>query len=167
MSARPVEELEKLVGHQFKDQSLLQMALTHSSVGDGQNYERLEFLGDRVLGLVVASALYNKFPQEQEGDLAKRLASLVQGALLAKVSHQIDLGAFIRFSDAERAAGGPSNDHILADVFESLIGAIYMDAGYAPCQALIEKLLANDFHTMKEPPQHPKTALQEWAQGQN
>lgn len=160
-----IVDLEKKIGHVFSDKTLLSTALTHSSTGQGHNYERLEFLGDRVLGLVVAEALYNRFPEEPEGHLAKRLAALVQGTTLAEIALNIDLGAHIDFSDAERGAGGASNNNILADVFESVIGALYLDAGFAACQTLIERLLHDRFFEMKAPPQHPKTALQEWAQG--
>ncbi len=159
-------EFQKIIGYSFKDEELLRVALTHSSTCKGHNYERLEFLGDRVLGLVIASSLFEKFPDEQEGDLAKRLSSLVQGATLAKLALQISLGDYILLSDAEKSSGGSSNDHILADVFESVIGAMYLDGGLEPCKAFIEDQWEDTFHTMKEPPQHPKTALQEWAQGQ-
>ncbi len=159
-------ELQIKIGYSFKDQSLLRTALTHSSTSAEENYERLEFLGDRVLGIVIAATLFNRFPNEQEGDLAKRLSSLVQGETIAKLSLQISLGEFIILSDAEKRAGGNSNEHILADVFEALIGAIYIDGGLSPCMSLIETQWENAFQTMKQPPQHPKTKLQEWAQGQ-
>ena len=163
---RPREELQKIIGYYFKDEVLLQTALTHSSTGKDENYERLEFLGDRVLGLAIASLLFKKFPNENEGDLAKRLAFLVQGETLAKLSAQISLGDFIMFSDAERDAGGAKNDHILADVFESVIGALYLDGGFAPCYDLIETQWDEVLGVMKNPPQHPKTEIQEWAQAQ-
>lgn len=165
--ARPLSELETQIGHIFKNPALLRAAMTHSSTGADENYERLEFLGDRVLGLVVADILYQKFPDEPEGHLAKRLAALVQGSFLAIIAAEMDLGAYIDFSDAEAASGGAQNDNILADVFESVIGALYLDAGFRPCYALIEKLWGDRFDIMKKPPQHPKTALQEWAQSQN
>ena len=163
---KPLKDFQNKIGYIFKDESLLRIALTHSSTGKKENYERLEFLGDRVLGLVIASLLFEKFPEEPEGDLAKRLASLVQGETLAELSKQIALGNYIVLSNAERDAGGATNDHILADVFESVIGAIYRDGGLEPCRVLIETQWKDTFHTMKKPPQHPKTALQEWAQGQ-
>lgn len=159
------EKLEKKLGHKFKDKELLSNALTHSSTGGGRDYERLEFLGDRVLGLVIAETLYQKFPDEAEGDLAKRLAALVQGELLAAIATEIYLGAYIRFSDAEAQAGGAKNNNILSDVFESVIGALYLDSGLDACRTLIARLWDDKFHAMKTPPQHPKTSLQEWAQG--
>jgi len=161
-----MEQLQEKIGYQFKDSGLLKTALTHSSTGEKHNYERLEFLGDRVLGLVIASFIFTKFPKEAEGDLAKRLASLVQGQTLAELATHISLGDFIILSDAETAAGGAENEHILADVFEAIIGAMYLDGGFEPCRILIETQWKDTLYTMKEPPQHPKTAIQEWAQGQ-
>lgn len=165
MTQASPEDFEKLVGHSFADKSLLKAALTHSSTGKNKNYERLEFLGDRVLGLIVAETLYNKFPNEPEGDLAKRLSALVQGSLLAKIADTINLGDYIMFSDSERDSGGAQNEHILADVFEATLGALYLDAGLEACREWITKMWKEDFFAMKEPPQHPKTSLQEWAQG--
>lgn len=158
--------LQDIIGYRFKDESLLNIALTHSSTGLKDNYERLEFLGDRVLGLIIAAALYERFPHEKEGDLAKRLAALVQGRTLAKLSAKIQLGSFIHFSDGEAAAGGAENDHILADVFEALLGALYRDGGYVSCETLVHTIWEDVFDTMKKPPQHPKTVLQEWLQAQ-
>lgn len=165
MPTQPVDQLEKKIGHSFTSQDLIRDALTHSSTGHDKNYERLEFLGDRVLGLIVAQMLFEKFPDEPEGDLAKRLSALVQGELLARIAQKIDLGSYVVFSEAERAAGGRENVNILADVFEAVIGALYLDSGFEKCQSLIEELWADSFFEMKAPPQHPKTRLQEWAQG--
>lgn len=156
--------LEKQIGHNFKDRLLLVTALTHSSAGAKYNYERLEFLGDRVLGLVIANLLYKRFPEEAEGDLAKRLAALVQGSFLAGRAHDLSLGQYVEFSEAEALSGGADNENILADVFESLIGALYLDSGLDACETLIEGLWNDKLDVMKEPPQHPKTRLQEWAQ---
>lgn len=159
------EELENLIGYEFQDKQLLKTAMTHSSTGEASNYERLEFLGDRVLGLVVSEILYEKFPEEKEGDLAKRLASLVQGSWLAKIASDIHLGEYMEFSEAERG-GGVDNENILADGMEALIGALYLDSGLETCRSFITKFWGDAFYEMKKPPQHPKTALQEWAQGQ-
>lgn len=159
--------LQKQIGYSFKNAELLEIAFTHSSTGAKNNYERLEFLGDRVLGLTVSETLYQKFPNEPEGHLAKRLSALVQGSFLAQISREMELGKHIIFSDAESASGGAENDNILADVFESMIGALYLDSNYETCRALIQKLWGDRFDTMKTPPQHPKTHLQEWAQSQN
>lgn len=165
MPARDIALLEENLGYAFQDKALVQTALTHSSTGENENYERLEFLGDRVLGLVIAELLYIKFHSEKEGDMARRLASLVQGSFLAQIAQEISLGAYIRFSDAEASSGGAQNENILADVFEALIGALYLDAGFNQCRSVIETLWGERLHTMSKPPQHPKTRLQEWAQG--
>lgn len=167
MTDDTLNALQKATGHEFQNPSLLAEALTHSSTGHNGNYERLEFLGDRVLGLVVSEILYEKFPGEKEGDLAKRLASLVQGAWLAKMAQKIDLGQYMYFSDAERESGGFANANILADGMEALIGALYLDSGLPACRRFIEDLWADAFYEMKTPPQHPKTALQEWAQSRS
>ena len=167
MPKLPIAKLEQEIGHSFSNQRIIQDALTHSSTGQEHNYERLEFLGDRVLGLIVAEMLYKKFPDEPEGDLAKRLSALVQGSLLAEIAQQINLGAYVDFSEAERQAGGTENTNILADVFEAVIGALYLDSGFKECHALVEKFWADHFFEMKAPPQHPKTALQEWAQAKS
>lgn len=166
MSVSSIKLLEQELGHDFIDQNILKTALTHASTGNSNNYERLEFLGDRVLGLSIAELLYERFPNEPEGDMAKRLAALVQGKLLAKIARKINLGNYINLSDAERTAGGAENENILADVFEAMLGALYLDANYKTCLILIERLWEDIFYDMKAPPQHPKTLLQEWAQGQ-
>lgn len=155
--------LEK-IGVTLSDFTHLESALTHSSSGSAVNYERLEFLGDRVLGLVIAESLFIEFPGENEGDLAKRHAALVQGRVLADVARGLDLGSFISLSEAERAAGGADNENILADAMEAVIGALYLDLGLEACRHMIKGLWADKVHTMATPPQDPKTALQEWAQ---
>lgn len=165
MTKNQADKLEQALGYAFKNKALLNDALTHSSLGADHNYERLEFLGDRVLGLAIAEILYEKFPNENEGDLAKRLAMLAQGSLLAEIAAGIHLGDYIGLSQAERGAGGAGNQNILSDVLEALIGAMYLDAGFKPCRALVDLLWQGRFETMVAPPSHPKTALQEWAQG--
>lgn len=157
-------ELESAIGYSFTRKDLLDTALTHSSSGKDINYERLEFLGDRVLGLVVSEILYERYLDETEGDLAKRLAALVQGSFLAKIAAKIQLGQYIEFSLSEKQAGGDTNENILADAVEALIGGIYIDSGLGACRAFIIKHWANAFDNIQKPPQHPKTALQEWAQ---
>ncbi|MFK7840446.1 MAG: ribonuclease III [Bdellovibrionales bacterium] len=159
--------LQEQINYTFQNLNLLEIAFTHSSTGAKHNYERLEFLGDRVLGLTVSETLYKKFPNEPEGHLAKRLSALVQGSFLAQIAREMELGQYIVFSDSESASGGADNDNILADVFESMIGALYLDSNYETCRDLICKLWGDRFDTMKKPPQHPKTRLQEWAQSKN
>lgn len=167
MPHKDASEFEKILSYDFKDKTLLNMALTHSSTAEDTNYERLEFLGDRVLGLIMADMLYHKFPRENEGDIAKRLSALVQGSLLAEIGAGINLGDYIHFSEAERDAGGAQNEHIIADVFESILGALYLDGGLNPCREWIARMWSDDIFATKEPPQHPKTALQEWVQGKS
>lgn len=161
----PLLLLQQRIKHNFTRQDLLQAAMTHASTGEDTNYERLEFLGDRVLGLVMAELLYAAFPHEAEGDLAKRHAALVQGELLATIAREMDLGDALILSEGERGAGGADNDNMLADGLEALIGALYLDAGLAPCHALIKNLWGERVNILSAPPQDPKTALQEWAQG--
>ncbi len=158
--------LQDKLGYTFTNKDLVKAAVTHASTAGTISYERLEFLGDRVLGLMVSESLYIRFPKEPEGDLAKRLAALVQGTFLAKIAHDMELAQFIQFSEAEKNAGGAENDNILADVVESLIGALYLDGGIAPCRVFIDRYWDKYFDKMTAPPQHPKTQLQEWAQGQ-
>ena len=167
MSKTPLEILQDKIGYQFNNQERLVKALTHSSTGSGTNYERLEFLGDRVLGLVMAHILFEEFPEENEGDLAKRHAALVQGKTLARLAREIDLGASMQLSDAERASGGADNDNILADGMEGLIGALYMDAGLEISHKILKTLYGDSVYVMLKPPQDPKTALQEWAQARS
>ncbi len=167
MPATPDKQRDALLqrlGISFRDHEFLHNALTHSSTGAQRNYERLEFLGDRVIGLVIAALLFETFTQDSEGDLAKRHAALVQGKTLARIAREVDLGKALRLSEAERAAGGADNDNILADALESVIGALYMDSGLAPCLDLIKRLWGDSVHVLKRPPQDPKTGLQEWAQ---
>ena len=109
--------------------------------------------------------LWETYPDEAEGDLAKRHAALVQGRMLAKSAKLMNLGAAMQFSEAERAAGGSSNENILADGVEGVIGALYVDGGMAACEKAIKRLWGKSILIMKAPPQDPKTALQEWAQG--
>lgn len=159
-----LKKLQDKIGYNFRDIKLLDAALTHSSAGSDTNYERLEFLGDRVLGLVMADLLYGIFPKESEGDLAKRHAALVQGTMLADLARGMELGGVLQLSEAERASGGADNDNILADGLEALIGAMYLDSGLLSCQNFMKVLWGDRVRVMKDPPQDSKTALQEWAQ---
>tara|TARA_R110002124_G_scaffold149220_1_gene315172 strand:+ start:335911 stop:336588 length:678 start_codon:yes stop_codon:yes gene_type:complete len=147
------------------DLGLFKQALTHSSTGSA-DYERLEFLGDRVLGLVMAEMLYKRFPDEAEGDLAKRHAALVSGKMLSKIAQDLDLGDVVLLSDNERQSGGSENDNILADAVEAIIGAVFLSGDYMTCHGLILKLWDSYIDVMVVPPQDPKTELQEWSQGQ-
>lgn len=166
--ARPLPDLiEELTGRRFSNPALLRAALTHSSAGNVENYERLEFLGDRVLGLAVAELLYTAFPLESEGALAKRLAVLVQASTLARIARErLDLGSALIVSGGVRGAGTSSdNENILADSLEALLGALYLDSGIAPCLTFVRTLWKDAVLADSTPPRDPKTALQEWAQG--
>jgi len=160
--------LEAEIGYKFTHSITLDMALTHSSLPKSvHNNERLEFLGDRVLGLAIAEMLYANFPAEREGDLAKRLTAVVQQAALVEVAEGLGLSNYVRLSAGESKAGGSKKDTIMADAVEALIGAIYLDGGFeAACRFVRsrwEKMLA----TYSVPPEDAKTRLQEWAQSRS
>ena len=129
-----------------------------------RGYERLEFLGDRVLGLVVADCLWRRFESEPEGDLARRHTHLVRREALVRVAERIDLGRYLVLSRSEAAAGGAGNPGILADACEALIAAIYLDGGLGAASAFVRRFWEPLIEEMEEPPRDPKTALQEWAQ---
>lgn len=152
------------LGYHFSNLDLLQRALTHASAGDA-NYERLEFLGDRVLGLVVADILYNTFPHEKEGVLARRHSALACTETLSKIATGLDVSLIVNASQAERASGGVTQENLLADCMEAVIGAVFLDSGYGACHEVITGLWGERIYTLSQPPLDPKTALQEWAQG--
>lgn len=160
----PLKVLEDALDYTFKDRALLTKALTHSSTGRNRNYERLEFLGDRVLGLVMAHILFETFSEEDEGGLAKRHSALVQGRTLADIAGEKGVGPAIIMSDSERESGGEENENILADVMEALLAAVYLDGGLDPAAAVIKAWWGERVHTLDKAPQDPKTALQEWVQ---
>ena len=175
-----LDDLARRLDHHFANQALLVDAITHPSlIGMSRNgrggqgvanmgvttaYERLEFLGDRVLGLVIAEWLLERFPDEREGDLAKRHAALVQRKALSLVADQIGLGSFLRLSPGEADHGGRANRAILADACEAVLGAMYIDAGLEPARRFIRRHWTESVGKAAAPPQDPKTALQEWAQ---
>src|SRR5206468_3328172 len=129
-----------------------------------RGYERLEFLGDRVLGLVVADLLWRRFEDEPEGDLTRRHTHLVRREALARVAEAIELGPHLVLSRAEAAAGAAGNPGILADACEALIAAIFVDGGFAAASSFVRRFWEPLIDEMEEPPRDPKTALQEWAQ---
>ncbi|MFO1184234.1 MAG: ribonuclease III [Bauldia sp.] len=149
----------------------MRQALTHSSAAaesglkPGANYQRLEFLGDRVLALVVADMLVSAFPGAAEGELARRLTALVRNETCAEVARQIDLGAAIRLGGGEVQSGGRSKAAILGDVCEALIGALYLDGGLSVARGFIETWWRPRMHAADAPLRDAKTTLQEWAQG--
>jgi ribonuclease III len=162
--------LEDRIGYRFKDGNLLDCALTHISAltrsgSRAGSYQRLEFLGDHVLGLVISDMLFRNFPKANEGELSRRLADLVRRETCADMARKLELGATIRLGSSEAGSGGRSRDAILADVSESLIGAVFLDGGYAAAAELVEKLWDERMRTPARPLRDPKTTLQEWAQG--
>ena len=172
-------ELAAAIGHHFSDPQRLTDAVTHPSLmglernarggrpeqGPGLAYERLEFLGDRVLGLVVAEWLLERFPDEREGALAKRHVSLVRREALGRVADTLRLGRYLRLSPSEAQGGGRNNRTILADACEAVIGALYLDGGMDKARAFIRSAWAGLIDRAEPPPLDSKTALQEWAQG--
>jgi ribonuclease-3 len=168
--AKDRSALEERIGHRFTDKTLLERALTHISAlsGGPQNraasYQRLEFLGDHVLGLVVSDMLFRAFPKANEGEMSRRLADLVRKDTCAEVARAMDLGPALKLGNSESHAGGRLRATILADACEALIGAVFVDGGYQPASALIERFWKD---RMLKPPRSlrdPKTMLQEWAQ---
>ncbi|MGB6342305.1 MAG: ribonuclease III [Xanthobacteraceae bacterium] len=165
---RAATDLESRVGYRFTDAAMLESALTHISALKGGNransYQRLEFLGDHVLGLVISDMLYRTFPKADEGELSRRLADLVRKETCADIARAIDLGVAIRVGSSEANAGARSRPAILADVCEALIGAVYLDGGYKGAEALVERLWEVRLKATAQPLRDPKTVLQEWAQ---
>ncbi len=166
---RGTAEFEQRIGYRFRDSALLEQALTHISALTGVrnragSYQRLEFLGDHVLGLVVSDMLFRAFPKADEGEMSRRLADLVRKEACADVAREIDLGEAVRLGSSEANAGGRSRTAILADVCEALIGAIFVDGGYVAASAFIERLWGARMRTPARPLRDSKTALQEWAQ---
>ncbi len=158
--------LEKTIGRRPGDPALFERALTHSSRG-GADYERLEFLGDRVLGLVIASWLYEMFPDEPEGKLSRRLNVLVSRTTCAEVAGEIGLAPYMRLGKQARDDGAAESENVLGDMIEALIGAIYLEGGLEAADAFVRRLWAARLDGQEKAPQHPKSALQEWAAANN
>ena len=168
-TAVPTAAPDPLLGHAFARHELLTEALTHRSAvrkrgSTRRGYERLEFLGDRVLGLVIAELLWRRFPDEAEGELTRRHTHLVRREALAEVAKALDLGPRIIVSRGEDAAGVRHNPSVLADVCEALIAALYLDGGLAAARDFVERWWEPRLAALAAPPRDPKTALQEWAQ---
>lgn len=148
------------------DLALYHRALTHGSQA-AANYERLEFLGDRVLGLVIAEWLFDLFPGEPEGAMSKRLNAIVTGAVCASVARTIGVQPYLKLGKQARDDGASDSDNVLGDVMEALIGALYLDHGLEPARNAIRRLWATHISSHAVAPQHPKSALQEWAAAHN
>jgi len=159
-------DLEARLGYRFRYPDLAALALTHLSAqaADGRSYQRLEFLGDRVLGLVVADQLYASFPRASEGELSMRLAKLVRRETCAEIAAEWDVGPHVVLGLGEARGGGRKKAAILSDVCESLIGAVYVDGGFEPARALILRSWGDRLTADAEPARDAKTAVQEWAQ---
>ena len=162
--------LETRIGHRFRDGEMLARALTHLSSpaaggqARGQSYQRLEFLGDRVLGVAVAEMLYRAYPQATEGELSMRLAKLVRRETCAAVAQEWDVGPHVVMGQGEARAGGRKKAAILSDICESIIGAVYLDAGFEAARELVTRSWRARMDADVEPERDAKTAVQEWAQ---
>jgi ribonuclease-3 len=161
----PLDLLQLRLGHRFADPGLLRRALTHRSARRQHN-ERLEFLGDALLGFVIAEALTQRFPQATEGELTRLRARMVSGEALAVAASELRLGEFLELGAGERKTGGHRRASILADAFEALICAMYLDAGIEVCRQRVLHLLGPALARLQpgETLKDPKTRLQEWLQ---
>lgn len=164
LDANDREFIACISGHAPKDDNLWLAAFTHGSTGEKRNYERLEFLGDRVLGLTIADWLYEN-SDEAEGRLSQRLNALVARTMCAAVAREIDVGQHIRLGKQARDDGGKDSDNILGDVMEALIGACFIERGFDAARTMVRKLWANAMQSRTGKHKHPKSALQEWAAG--
>lgn len=159
--------IEQALDYYFRDPGLLTQALTHPSAepgGIGVHYERLEFLGDSVLSLVISKALYDAYPGEPEGALAKRRSALVCRDTLAALGKELGIGRWLILGQSEENSGGRQNEANLENAMEALIGALYLDGGLETAQRIVTLWFKDRIHTMGEVPRDPKTTLQEWAQ---
>jgi ribonuclease III len=171
MSARAhdvrLAELEQRIGHVFEDRALLREAMTHGSALDGaakktRSYDRLEFLGDRVLGLIIAERLLREHEDEDEGEIAPRFNALVNRHACARAARAAGLGDAVLLSASEQAQGGRGKETILADICESVIAALYLDGGLDAARGFVARYFADAFDDMKSAPRDAKTVLQEW-----
>jgi ribonuclease-3 len=158
--------LERVFGRPPADLSRYERALTHSSQSE-HNYERLEFLGDRVLGLTMAEWLFELFPDEPEGNLSKRFNTLVSGATCAEIARELGAREHLRLGKQARDDGALDSDNILGDVMESLLGAFYLEAGLEEARLFVRRAWGSRVHAQGKAPQHPKSQLQEWAAANN
>jgi ribonuclease-3 len=173
--AEAVAALVDRLGHAFSDPALLERALTHSSVGEGadkaagrpaRHNERLEFLGDRVLGLLVAERLHRDFPEADEGELSSRLHALVDKHACGRVGERMGVGAAMRLSPGETRTGGRRKEGVVADAMEALLAAVYLDADIEAVRAVFDRAWAEELATpAPRALNNPKSALQEWSQG--
>jgi len=163
--AANIAQLERRLGYQFDNPDLLLLALSHRSFS-GPNNERLEFLGDSILGLVVTEFLYRQFPDAREGELSPMRSHIVRGESLAQVAKELELGAELLLGSGEMKSGGQRRDSILGDTVEALIGAVYLDKGMEMAKECILLWFGTFIESALKvkPGKDPKTALQEWLQ---
>lgn len=161
-----VQSLYGNLGYEFKKPTLLELALTHRSA-KGEHNERLEFLGDSILSLVIADALYHQFGSVQEGDLSRMRSTLVRGQTLAEIARDFALGDYLRLGPGELKSGGYRRDSILADAVEAIIGAIYLDSDMETCREVVLSWYQKRLDKIKPGvgQKDPKTQLQEYLQG--
>lgn len=168
--AKDRSALEERIGYQFADKALLERALTHISALSGgplsrvASYQRLEFLGDHVLGLVISDMLFRSFAKANEGELSRRLADLVRKDACAEIARAMDLGPELKLGSSESQAGGRKRTTILADACEALVGAVFLDGGYPAAAQVIERFWKPRMLRPVQSLRDPKTMLQEWAQ---
>ena len=160
VAARAKDALLANLDYNFQDPQLLERALTHTSIDAARSNERLEFFGDRVLGLVIAQLLLDSFPDENEGDIGRRFAQLVRAETLTEI------GRAVGIDTALNHAGGESNDNLVADATEAVIAALYFDGGFSVAAKFIERYWSPLIRISDAPPRDAKTALQEWSQAQ-
>ena len=153
---------EETLGHRPRDLKLFERALSHSSAGK-DSYERLEFLGDRVLGLVIARWLFERFPTEPEGKMSRRYNALVAGETCAEIGRELGVPSRIRLGKQAREDGATHSDNVVGDVVEALLGALLLDGGLATAEAVVRRYWAPYLDSQKKAPQHPKSLLQEVA----
>ena len=170
MSDPAIAALEARIDYAFKDKVLARQALTHASTLDsahnrtgGESYERLEFLGDRVLGLIMSEKLFADFADADEKGLAPRFNALVNRSACARAARRADLGAALKVSASEASQGGRDKEQILGDVCEAMIAALYLDGGLDAARAFVLRFWGDEFEAVREAPRDPKTVLQEWA----
>jgi ribonuclease-3 len=164
-----LKDLSARIGHDFADPALLKLALTHASARAGarpnDDNERLEFLGDRVLGLAIAELLANSFPKAREGELARWFNHLVRAETCADIAQEWELGTFILMSGGEAGSGGRGKKTILANACEAVLGAIFADGGYDAARGVIDRFWKPQLDTLELAAPDAKSLLQEWAQG--
>ena len=161
----PIEQFIAKIGYNFEDKSLVDQALTHRSAG-GTNNERLEFLGDSILGFIIADELFKNLAGADEGSMSRYRSSLVKGVTLAEIAREIDLGNYLLLGPGELRSGGHTRDSILADALEAVFAAVYLDGGYVAARKVILDLYKNRLVEIqsKKPQKDPKTRLQEYLQ---